>query len=644
MPKDIMLLPANTKGRDVIIADLHGNVECLRSVIKQFKLTQADRLFIAGDLVDRGMQNEELMDAILSGVDNIYVVCGNHEAMFATTVVALMDIAETILEEKGLETQITEKLLLDQMNVMGNVTSMRKIKTHLHEDNGGMWVVKLFVRELASGLIAIDDMGRLSFAEESKVFKMSNYIKDLPYIISVAAGPGVSGFNVVHADMPISDLQLANYLDNQKGLKTSQKNHAIYTREDGYNRFISRTPLSSLTYCGHTIVGKKRGDCVRRDASTINLDGGAYYSQISLAVDHTSQQAIYVVNGERRVDRRALAPAMEAINEIQSYLFEKQRIDKIPSLLRDQVEQLREVSDAEFIKRFNVALVKITNEMRRAINQADMPEWKPHHFLVNVCLDKQIDEANARYLIVRFIDFNIVRAKAVITSAKDLEDFKAGMFSLIDYYDKQRRPARLLVAELGSRLNFAAASVSVTEVGLYAPKIDPAKQIADKLKNELNADRDKFIEEKRDEYADMFYTNIDRELDRLVDGVVNTVKKINHKIMQHNRQYPSCPVEQKSYFEFYQECEAEFCIKFNDGQISYIKNCFSVEECKQTLVVELESAVDVTDMAIKIRACHAKIQSIANEHNASYKPTMKYASLAELEHIAYEVNRVRLIL
>ncbi|MGV3740064.1 MAG: metallophosphoesterase [Gammaproteobacteria bacterium] len=46
----------NQNGKDYIIGDVHGNGDLLELVLQTIDLKANDRLFIAGDLFDRGPQ------------------------------------------------------------------------------------------------------------------------------------------------------------------------------------------------------------------------------------------------------------------------------------------------------------------------------------------------------------------------------------------------------------------------------------------------------------------------------------------------------------------------------------------------------------------------------------------------------------
>ncbi|WP_052342282.1 metallophosphoesterase [Advenella mimigardefordensis] len=68
----------NTKGRDFVVGDIHGNFSKLMAVLKEVNFSlYDDRLFSVGDLVDRGPENEDMINFTESGI--FFPVRGNHD-------------------------------------------------------------------------------------------------------------------------------------------------------------------------------------------------------------------------------------------------------------------------------------------------------------------------------------------------------------------------------------------------------------------------------------------------------------------------------------------------------------------------------------------------------------------------------------
>lgn len=78
--KSFIKLPANTKGRDFIVADIHGQMDKFMDVLNQWDINpEVDRLFISGDMVDRGAASPEVLK--FSKQPWVYPIRGNHENM-----------------------------------------------------------------------------------------------------------------------------------------------------------------------------------------------------------------------------------------------------------------------------------------------------------------------------------------------------------------------------------------------------------------------------------------------------------------------------------------------------------------------------------------------------------------------------------
>lgn len=74
----ILRLPANPRGRDVAVGDIHGHFSRLREALDRYGFDPArDRLFSVGDLIDRGPQSE----SAVAWLDEpwFFAVQGNHE-------------------------------------------------------------------------------------------------------------------------------------------------------------------------------------------------------------------------------------------------------------------------------------------------------------------------------------------------------------------------------------------------------------------------------------------------------------------------------------------------------------------------------------------------------------------------------------
>lgn len=78
--KPTQTFKANGKGRDFVAGDLHGHFELLEKILGQVEFdTFTDRLFMTGDLVDRGPHSELVTEWLAKPW--FHSVRGNHEQM-----------------------------------------------------------------------------------------------------------------------------------------------------------------------------------------------------------------------------------------------------------------------------------------------------------------------------------------------------------------------------------------------------------------------------------------------------------------------------------------------------------------------------------------------------------------------------------
>jgi serine/threonine protein phosphatase 1 len=76
---NVLTLPLNTKGRDILVADPHGQFHLLKNALKNIAFDpERDRLIIAGDLIDKGQNSVAALD--WAEKDYCYGVIGNHDA------------------------------------------------------------------------------------------------------------------------------------------------------------------------------------------------------------------------------------------------------------------------------------------------------------------------------------------------------------------------------------------------------------------------------------------------------------------------------------------------------------------------------------------------------------------------------------
>lgn len=337
----IQVFEENTKGNDLIIGDLHGNLGPLSDVLPMLK-SRDDRLFIAGDLTDRGSDNVEIINKILkynkdwSTPGTIYAVRGNHEAMCVDTIDALeqlylnfnIDVSNADLNEArrltGDETitkadialELFENSLHEEEAFEGHHASVLQLQHHAHPGNGGKWLHDLFMQEIEKGYVVVED-DRIKYHPNSRVNMVKKFINDLPVIVHVQ---GEKPFNMVHADMPISDNVLMARIKNKAGLSDSELDHALWARMDEKeyaetSRRSARNVDSVPVYVGHTIISDDNlKACVRKETNTFDLDVASFHTGVTVVVNHTDGKCV----ASRKVAKDStLAAVVKRINHYQ---------------------------------------------------------------------------------------------------------------------------------------------------------------------------------------------------------------------------------------------------------------------------------------------------------------------------------------
>jgi hypothetical protein len=317
---DILALEENIAGKDYIMADLHGNADCLEAQLKQ--LQPEDRLFIAGDLTDRGADSPRVIRLILDyqakHPNKLYVVYGNHEDLNVSAISAMADFYEELACIPYSETDnsalleyaidLNEKPLgtfRDQMNDI-----------HFCLANGGFWLLELFRNEILHKRLFISEKNSLQQTDDSLIAKYYALVSKLPYIIYVK---GRRPFTVVHADMPIThEAMLEKLAVDVTKLSEEEKQHAMNARthkldasgrvlnSDQYLVNIKGNSLSNIiTYGGHNIINNLNTFVIRPETNTVVLDVMAWSNNVALVACHTDSSCHYVGPAAEKVSKNS---------------------------------------------------------------------------------------------------------------------------------------------------------------------------------------------------------------------------------------------------------------------------------------------------------------------------------------------------
>jgi len=197
--KYVKCLPANTRGRDFAVGDLHGHVSLLLDILNGHNFdARVDRVFSVGDLIDRGpdsLGSLQLLNEIW-----FHCVRGNHEQM-------MVNYFLHPEHDKGYWFQ-----------------------------NGGEWA---------------------QHHDHAPLKSFATRLEELPYIITV--GEDQECFNLVHAEYPRPHKYPLQDIDDDDSsfMLWSRSLHRAYER---YRYGLQpEEPIDQalpLTFCGHTSVSE----------------------------------------------------------------------------------------------------------------------------------------------------------------------------------------------------------------------------------------------------------------------------------------------------------------------------------------------------------------------------------------------------
>ena len=217
------IVEGHQHGRDFVLGDLHGNYSYLKKFLQKVGFHQeTDRLFLVGDLIDRGPESEKCLQLLLEPW--VFAVPGNHEYMF--------------------------------LQMVHNDFTYLGLKDYWEESNGGVWTKKWFERN----------------APELKFW--ASVISELPFVIEVQGDDQRKPFWVVHAEL-WSPRMAVNHQNVQTLVETSDEKQINIFQ---WSRFIAKhrtsgkaVALPGPIYCGHTPTPQP-GKTV---SGHVNLDAGA---------------------------------------------------------------------------------------------------------------------------------------------------------------------------------------------------------------------------------------------------------------------------------------------------------------------------------------------------------------------------------
>jgi serine/threonine protein phosphatase 1 len=115
------------------MSDLHGDYEGFMSVLEQIQFSDADELYVAGDIVDRGRGGIKILQYMMM-CPNIYPIIGNHEH----ALVQVLDFVTQEITEEAISKidERTVRNIIEYQNIGGQVTldEFHKLSKEEQED------------------------------------------------------------------------------------------------------------------------------------------------------------------------------------------------------------------------------------------------------------------------------------------------------------------------------------------------------------------------------------------------------------------------------------------------------------------------------------------------------------------------------
>lgn len=233
----VIRYPANEKGRDFVVGDIHGCLDVLHRALRALNFQPTtDRLFSVGDIVDRGPNSLACLG--LLKMSWFHPVMGNHESFLA----------------RHLE------------------------HPEFYPPADKDW---------------LDKTGRTFTERRTLANQWLPYLLEMPYIIQV--GKVENGFQVIHAEVLENGRSVSNQMIEEWDFEDSKKaTERILAGRNLIKAWLTARPVLRahepdfrLTFCGHSIV-----HAPLQLARQIYLDGGAFLGHTHAAAAETGSYAI----------------------------------------------------------------------------------------------------------------------------------------------------------------------------------------------------------------------------------------------------------------------------------------------------------------------------------------------------------------
>ena len=376
--RQIIEMPGNSRGNDYFATNPHGHYDVLEAAVK--KLGKHDRLFLCGDVIDRGpfsLQNIRYIAAQnqgrAAGQEKIITIRGNHEDLALMTI-HFLEVIDSIqkrnnnlekwaqfkctapntwlqpLSEDELDkmsTQFTCVVNFVHANTWSHANQFKSqamnfkdscianfcgqnqvdffFNAWLHIYNGGGWLFKLDKHE----------------RDEVKAF-----IEPLPYMIRIDEARKHSNIiprvDIVHA-APLGEAAIHDILSGTRFLSLDEIMYMTEARfkEDSFSQtnrinHQGRDRSSILTLVGHSPFGMTMHPSNYLNINLLNLDIATYRTCGMLLINYTAGSVEYLSHPKNLYSLLILSTPLQIKNVIKII---QQALQDNRSLLANSVEE-----------------------------------------------------------------------------------------------------------------------------------------------------------------------------------------------------------------------------------------------------------------------------------------------------------------
>lgn len=359
--RQIVEMPGNSEGNDYIVTDLHGDHHVLMLVVK--KLTEHDRLFIGGDVVDRCPFSLQSIRYIVAqnqnrgiGQEQIFTVRGNHEDAALETI-NFLEVIEAISERQNSPAQWNQfkqtapnawlQFCSDEMlNHMLKQFSILSDFVNLHpwENSEEFKIRALSLKDAYANPFLRDERfwnffcdaciricnggGWLFCLKKDEREEVKAFIASLPYMIRIGAVDNHSKiipcFDIVHA-LPLKESAIQAVLREERVLTEKEILRMTKERFQENNLYTilsdERDKNSILTLVGHSPFGMFKSFFRYHKNNILNLDIATYSVGGILLVNYTKGSVEYVGQAFPNEDGYVIGSIITMIhNSLQKHL------------------------------------------------------------------------------------------------------------------------------------------------------------------------------------------------------------------------------------------------------------------------------------------------------------------------------------